>query len=184
MKKKIISVLLAASLAVTFSSCGKSDENTTVVKNSDQSNIEKPFFPDDAHIDIQKCIDSTVEYFTNEKNGFPAMDFSIQAPDEKTNNFTIVMVTNDTIEDKNEYVKLMEKCLEVLNHEASVQDPRITGTNELSYGGLYQKYGFSATATSLGEIISLWSVDQTIEAGSDERLKLNEDKIDLSNFPQ
>jgi len=183
MNKKILSVLLAAAFAVTLSSCEKENGNTTVVQNAEQAKEEKAFYPDDADIDIQKCIDSTTEYFTDEKNGFPKMDFSIQAPSENTNNnFVIIMVLNDKPEDRNIYIELMEKCLEKLNHEASVQDPRITETTETSYGGLYQKYGITVTSTNLSEMLSLWSIDQTIEAGSDDRLELNDNVIDLNSL--
>jgi len=184
MNKKILSVVLAAAFAVTFSSCEKKEGNTTVVQNSEQtSSADKPFFPDDADIDIQKCIASTTEYFTDETNGFPKMDFSIQAPGENTkNNFVIIMVLDEAPEDRNIYIELMEKCLEKLNHEAAVQDPRISEANETSYGGLYQKYGITVTSTNLSEMLSLWSIDQTIEAGSDDRLELNDNKIDLNSL--
>lgn len=113
---------------------------------------------------------------------YPKMDFSITVPTEDDDFFNIIIVADEKPADENQYVEWLKVCLSELNKEAIKQDPRIKPDSDGYYGGLFDKYRVTLTATCLDEIISMWVVNQTIEPGAHDPIVTNHDKIDLNQL--
>ncbi len=181
-KKLACSILILSLIAMT--GC-KDDKKTTVAYNSDSSSVTVKAGPKgDANIsdtlDIQKCADEAVKFFT--EGDYPKMDISISPPVKENDFFNIIIVAADRPEDENIYAEWLKTCLEKLNSEAIRQNPELRPSSDGYYGELFDKYSVMLTATCNDDIITRWPVNQKIEAGNHDAIKVTEGTLDLSGL--
>lgn len=181
MLKKIICTIATLSLAFSMCSCS-SETKTTIVDNSSQSelNVQNGQKSESYVIDLETCAKNAQEAFKNDK--YPAMDVSITPPNDNSSCFNIIIVAEEKPEDETLYITWIKDALKVLNEEAIKQEPRYAAASEGYYGGLFDQYSVLLTATCNDDIIKVWTINQTIEAGSHDPIVTNHDEIDLSKI--
>ena len=181
-KKIIIGIASLAIMSSSLCGCNDKKNKTTVISNSAVGDTQTNGFPDDCEIDLDLCAKNVTEIFMGKDSIYPKMDFSITVPSKNDDFFNIIIVADEKPADENQYVEWLKVCLSELNSQAIKQDPRIKGASDGYYGGLFDRYRVTLTATCLNEIISVWVVNQTIEPGAHDAIVTNHDKIELNQF--
>lgn len=181
MKKTIVSLLIAGTMALSLSACGgssssddsksdiktetttdKTEESTDTATDTDTSNKDADATPV-ISIDIDKCISDLKDNLQLDPDYTFVRDYYIGAKD---NTITITAVVDDAT-DPSLALDFADTLVRQLNLYAQMQDSSIESASKDFYGGLYTQYdalvGVSPASQTKNE--KEWFVHDAISGG-------------------
>ncbi|WNV59428.1 hypothetical protein RJD28_08185 [Oscillospiraceae bacterium NTUH-002-81] len=147
MKKKLVTLILTTTMALSITACGGSNSSDSSKQNNitaqeeteaEQENLQEdtPEEADSINVDMDKCIEDLKEGLPLEPDYSFVRDYYI---DVKDDTITITAVVDDAT-DPEKALDFADTLVRQLNLYANMQDSSIALGNKDFYGGLYEHY--------------------------------------------